>query len=225
MNYKELIHLPQLMYWLTIPESVLYKHFINHIRKENYIHKQHIFVDMDSPILYVVHIDTVQDLLKPRDIFINNSKVYATGLDDRLGCYIAFRLNLLGLKGDVLMCDHEEIGLSTAKYFETDKQYNWVCEFDRAGTQVVTYDLSASDVLLDTLEDHGFEIGEGTYTDIKDLCLPNEPCMFNLGIGYKNAHNFDSSVDLLEFVTNINKFEAFYKQYKNIYFPNDWNRF
>jgi len=218
MTYKELINLPQLVYWLTTPEEVLYEHFNNHTKERGIAHKQHIFVDMNSPILYVVHLDTVQDLMKHKDIIISDNRVYATGLDDRLGCYIAFRLNLLGLKGDVLICDHEEIKLSTARYFNTTKKYNWVCEFDRGGNQVVTYNNVNNELLLNTLEDHGFEIGLGRYTDIADLSLHNKPSMFNMGIGYKKPHNLDSYVDLLEFVTNINKFQMFYEQYKDTSF-------
>lgn len=219
MTHKQILNINQLMYWLTTPVDTLYKQFNKYTRESEHTYKRHIFVDMGSPILYVVHMDTVLELYDPKDIFITKSQIHATGLDDRLGCYIAFRLNLLGIKGDILICDNEEMLLSTSIYFKTKKHYNWVIEFDKGDSPVATYG-NHSKVFLDALKEY-FIIGKGTYTDISDLYLPNNPCMFNLGIGYYNPHKLNSYLDIYEFVSNVNTFKDFYNKYKNTYFPID----
>jgi hypothetical protein len=191
-----------------------YRHFRNHTRDEKFIHKRHVFVDRKAPVLYVAHIDTVHDLLKPKDIRIQKDSLHATGLDDRLGCYLAFRLNLLGLRGDVLITDHEEINLSTAKYFKTEKEYNWVVEFDRKGDDVVTYGIDSKE-FLKNLKKIGFSIGKGTKSDLSELYMHNKPCMFNIGVGYHDPHSFRSYVDFSQMASNVKKFAAFYTRHKD----------
>lgn len=213
MRKKEILNLSQLVYWLTLPKETLYEHFTNHIKERDNIQKRHVFVDMNAPVLYVAHIDTVRELSTPNNIRIRRKKVHSTGLDDRLGCYLAFRLNQLGLKGDVLLCDFEEIDKSTAKYFKTNKSYNWVVEFDREGIDVVTYDLDSPE-FLKALRKARFKIGTGIGSDISSLQLDNNPCMFNLGVGYERPHSFFSYLDKKNLVCNINKFAKFYKKYE-----------
>ena len=172
---------------------------------------------MKAPVLYVAHIDTVLELSTPKQIRITKNKVYATGLDDRLGCYLAFRLNQLGLKGDILLCDFEEINETTAKYFQTDKNYNWVVEFDRHGTDAVTYGDDSLEFLR-ALKKAKFKLGRGVGSDISELTLNNDPCMFNLGIGYERAHSFHSYVDIKNLVRNVKKFTKFYNKHSTTSF-------
>jgi len=171
-------------------------------------------VDMKAPVLFVAHLDTVQKLMDPRSIRIDDNRIHATGLDDRLGCYLAFRLNLLGIRGDVLLCDHEETNETTAKYFETDKHYNWVAEFDREGTQAVTYG-DDSILFLKTLKKCGFKLNRGVGSDISELTLPNDPCMINIGVGYEKPHSLDSYLDISNLVSNVRKFSKFYRKYSS----------
>lgn len=213
VNQKQILNLSQLMYWLTLDTEEIFRHFNKHIVNEKFFDKRYVFVDMKAPILYVAHIDTVQKLLPANEIRINESNVFATGLDDRLGCYLAFRLNLLGLKGDILICDHEEINMTTAKHFTTDKAYHWVCEFDREGEDAVTYRKSSS-LFENSLKSVGISMGVGTYSDISELVLSNRPCMFNLGIGYHRAHSSQSYLDIKEMVRNVGRFSKFYEKFK-----------
>lgn len=208
------------MYWLTLPTETFFNQFSNYVINKKYPHKRHVFVDRDASILYVAHIDTVQDLSLPESIGIHEDRIYATGLDDRLGCYLAFRLNLLGLKGDVLICDYEEINMSTAQYFKTEKQYNWVCELDRTSNDLVFYDMNSNE-LENILIEENFDIGIGSFSDISMLNLPNDPCMFNLGIGYHKPHSLFSYLDIREMVDNVNRFANFYNKYKDTLFNVD----
>jgi len=210
---KEILNLSQLIYWLTLDTDTFFEQFKNHTREANSFTQRHVFVDMDAPILYVAHIDTVLDLFAPKEIQIEDTAIRATGMDDRLGCYLAFRLNLLGLKGDVLICDHEEIGYSTAKYFKTNKKYNWVCELDRPTVTVATYGLD-SPAFLNALDKSEFCITKGTFSDISSLELPNNPCMFNLGIGYYQPHSFYSHLDKALMYRNVMKYAQFYEKNK-----------
>ncbi len=47
----------------------------------------------------------------------------------------------MGINVDVLLTTGEEMGQSSAAYFDPgEKKYNWMFQFDRGGTDVVTYD-------------------------------------------------------------------------------------
>ncbi|KKL17108.1 hypothetical protein LCGC14_2488850, partial [marine sediment metagenome] len=171
--------------------------------------KYRIFIDRGSDILFTAHLDTV---LTPKYIKSTKKNVWAVGLDDRLGCDVA---TVLGeeLGADVLLCDHEESGKSTA-YHHDLKEYNWIAEFDREGDDVVTYDLDSyafNQVLLKY-----WNIGFGSYSDIADL--PTTACCFNLGIGYQHAHSKDSYVDLKILKSQIEKFMVFYEKYSTVKF-------
>lgn len=212
-----------LLYWLTTPTEKVFEDYKQYVINDN-IMKHHIFIDMDAPVLYVAHVDTVRNLLLPEEILYHDNIINATGLDDRLGIYIAFKLNALGYKGDILLTDHEEIGFSTAKFFKTKKKYKWVCEFDRAGEDFVTYGDDSKE-FIKTLKEFDMEQGKGSYSDITVLNLPDNPCMFNLGIGYQLAHSIDSFCDVTVMLRSLKRFMKFYKEYSNTHYEVEYPDF
>ena len=171
-----------------------------------------IFIDNGSNILFVAHVDTV---LPPNIKKRTKNRLHASGLDDRLGCLLAYEFGIK-LQVDILLTDDEEKCYSTARY-HICKNYNWVVEFDRAGNDVVTYG-NESYAFNQVLLEH-WSIGFGSYSDISDL--PTTACCFNLGIGYQHAHSKDSYVDLKTLKMQIEKFMAFYEKYNAVKFIAD----
>jgi hypothetical protein len=145
------------------------------------------------------------------------SKVYASGLDDRLGVYTVLDLlPSLGVKADILITNHEEICASTARYFGLWDRYNWIAEFDRGGGDAVTYDLTSPE-FDDVLTSVGFKLGIGSYSDI---CESSDEltCAVNIGIGYQKAHQLDSYFVPKTYRKNIRRFLKMYESYGHMRF-------
>ena len=103
-------------------------------------------------------------------------------VDDRLGCALALGCTSWA---DILFTDCEEIGMSTAAYFQAPRAYNWIIGFDRRGVDVVTYDYKDKD-WLQALGTH-FTVGNGSFSDIGYLENLGTACV-NMGVGYYNEH-------------------------------------
>lgn len=203
----------KLRYWLK-PIDALFRDFDQYVLDKTDSEKHRIFIDRQSDILFVAHLDTVQ---KPKFIKQTKNRIYAQGLDDRLGCMLASELSK-ELNVDLLLLDHEEKCQSTAQYHEC-KDYNWICEFDRAGSDVVTYGQDSIDFLT-ALEQY-WKIGIGAFSDI--CLLKSDACTINLGIGYEFAHSKDSYVDIKTMDRQIKLFRQFYAQHKDTKFERDYS--
>lgn len=200
------------------PTNVIFSHFADDVLGSKVeagklsTNSRRIFIDNGSDVLFVAHIDTV---LLPKIKKQKPKRIHATGLDDRLGCLLAFNLGI-ELGADILLTDDEEKCRSTAEY-HVCKNYNWVVEFDRMGDDVVTYGNESYEFQHALIE--YWNIGYGSYSDITDL--PTLACCFNLGIGYQHAHSKDSYVDLKVLEIQIEKFRLFYEKYKTTKFIAD----
>jgi len=179
-----------------------------------------IFQDNGARILGVGHLDYVKFSSKLGKRKEKPSVIYCPQFDDRLGIYCM--LETLKKckkmpKFDILLTDSEEIGQSTAKYFVSKKQYNWIFELDRMGSDVVTYSYG-EDGWNDLLKKEGFKVGVGSFSDICEL----EKCRckaLNLGIGYRNQHTDYCHADLTETKKNLEAFVAFAIKYAGKTFP------
>lgn len=152
------------------------------------------FQDNGADILAVGHLDYVERAAcAPR---IKRGVIRCGQLDDRLGVWSILHLlpKLTDVKYDVLLCDCEEIGSSTAEWFAESsaytsrgKQYRYMFELDRAGDDCVTYQYD-SDEWDDVLTSMGWDTHWGSFSDISSLedllC-----CGVNFGIGYHNQHS------------------------------------
>jgi hypothetical protein len=112
----------------------------------------------------------------------------AQGLDDRLGCAIGYYLQQF-MKVDLLICDYEESARSSAMYHSL-KNYNFIIELDREGTDFVTYDLADDDFINDFRDVTGCELSWGSFSDI--CWLNTESGCINVGIGCYKSHSRDS---------------------------------
>jgi hypothetical protein len=149
------------------------------------------FRDNGSRVLAVAHLDTVvrKDRRAARFRDTDNGPLVVSGaLDDRLGAYVILHLlPALGIKCDWLFTVGEEDCSSTAEWFEPRKDYDWMIEFDRMGTDVVMYqyeDLDSRDVI----EAAGAVLGHGSYSDI--ACMDHLGIKgFNWGVGYRGDYH------------------------------------
>ena len=107
-------------------------------------------------------------------------------VDDRLGCALALGCTAWA---DILFTDCEEIGQSTAGYFQAPRAYNWIIGFDRRGTDVVTYDYKDKDWL--SALGGEFTVGHGSFSDIGYLENLATACV-NMGVGYYNEHTINA---------------------------------
>ena len=203
--------LNNLRFWLR-PKAVIYRVCQEDILGDN-PEEYRIFIDRGSDILFVAHLDTV---ITPRYYKKTKKNIWASGLDDRLGCAVA---TVLGeeLGADVLLCDHEETGKSTGNFHDL-KEYNWIAEFDREGDDVVTYDLDSVEFLA-ALNKYWY-LGIGSFTDI--VMMNTSCCCMNVGIGIKHSHSENSYVNKKQLRNQIDAFKEFHSEYKDVEFKQDF---
>lgn len=178
--------------------------------------QQYAFKDNGSNILAVAHLDTLRQdnhfevVRLSGDTLVFNSK-----LDDRLGVYtILDLLPRLGIVCDILLTENEELGASTAANFVANKQYNWIVEFDRSGTDVVTYEYD-----WDLVREY-FDTGVGTFSDISKL--QSLKCKaLNVGIGYYNEHDKRSYFVVEEYIEQIAAFFRFWTDHADLHYPHE----
>lgn len=152
--------------------------------------QRRLFFDNGGKVLLVAHIDTV---LQPKIHRVSKKTIHAQGLDDRLGCAIGHWI-MQYLPVDLLLCDYEESGASTAQYHDIKESYNFIIELDRGGTDFVDYGgLAEMDMMNDIETSSGMKSGWGSFSDICFLDCEGIGAV-NWGIGYHAAHSFTSHV-------------------------------
>ena len=177
------------------------------------------FIDNGAKILAVGHLDFVLWNARPKiNKQCGNVKIEDTPqLDDRLGVWMILDvLKNAGINADVLLTDSEEVGSSTAQYFQPNKDYDCIIEFDRAGSDVVMYDYEDDDC-SQILESVGYWIGSGSFTDIcylQHLGVKG----FNFGVGYHQQHSKGCYANLSETFDSFQKFQDFYAQWEGYRF-------
>lgn len=173
------------------------------------------FIDNGANILAVAHLD----IATPARPFRKARKaVLSPALDDRLGAYIILHmLPSFGIEADVLLTTNEESCGSTGKDFEPPKQYNWIFEFDRRGTDVVLYEYEDEDT-IDLLRGYGWHVGMGSYTDVADM-QHLEVKGFNFGTGYRAEHTPRCYAPIRDIDTTVARFLNFYRDFKDTHLP------
>ncbi len=181
------------------------------------------YQDNGSDILAVAHLDTVQGDRTCQVIDTAGGKLAVSGaLDDRLGVYVILELlPTLGVTCDWLLTCDEEAGGTTASEFAEDfyqdghKEYNWVIEFDRGGTDVVMYQYETAEYKA-LVEDAGAVVGEGIYSDICELetlgCLA-----LNWGVGYEDYHSPRSHAWLDNTFRMVARFLQFHEKHADTF--------
>lgn len=173
------------------------------------------FRDNGSSVLAVAHLDTVVPYggRVPRFSYTQNGPVITSGaLDDRLGAYVILKLlPSLGLTCDWLLTVGEETGQSTAAYFTPSKDYDWVIEFDRGGTDVVMYQYEDAAGRA-AVRACGAVMGKGSFSDICYLDALNVKA-FNWGVGYRgDYHSVKGYAHLYDTFAMVAKYLRFHEQ-------------
>lgn len=178
---------------------------------------RHGFIDNGGDVLAVAHLDIAGGVKHLQNLFkvTAGNVVHSVALDDRLGAYlICDFLPSLGLKYDILLTENEEIGASTAADFKANgKNYNWIFQFDRRGNDVVLYEYDCKP-LENSLIDHGFRVGTGSFSDIcylEDLEVKG----MNFGTGYFSEHTRICHANLKITAQQIDRFLSFYGEYQD----------
>lgn len=169
------------------------------------------YKDNGSDILAIAHLDSVQDDGHCEVIETNAGLLAVSGtLDDRLGVYVILEmLPKLGITCDWLLTTDEEIAASTAEEFSSAKQYNWMFQFDRGGTDVVMYEYETHE-LCDLVEEAGGNVGQGTFSDICQL--DHLKCAgMNWGVGYRDYHGPRAHAWLEDTFRQVARFQKFYE--------------
>lgn len=176
-----------------------------------------IHLDRGCPVVGVAHMDHVKFWAKPK-IVKEKKQIWCPQLDDRLGIWVI--LDLLpsfGVQTDILLTDSEECGRSTAKDFKTEKQFNWMYQFDRRGTDTVLYDYDSEENRA-RLEAHSLTTGWGSFSDI--CSLEHLGCSgWNVGTGYYNEHSDQCHANLRETYFQALNFAQFFNAHKDTHIP------
>lgn len=186
------------------------------------------FKDNGSNILAVAHLDTVVDHSRRQTGFVETAAgpvVHSGALDDRLGAYTILELlPKLDVNVDVLLTTAEESGGSTAEFFESrshhDRDYHWMIEFDRGGTDVVMYQYE-DDECEALVKDSGAKVGSGSFSDIAFL-EQLEIKGFNWGVGYRDYHSVRGHAFLEDYWMMVGHFLKFHQANSGIYLPHDY---
>jgi hypothetical protein len=184
--------------------------------------------DNGSNILAVAHLDTVVMPIDRMCDFAETADgtvVHSGALDDRLGAYVILdMLPKLGINVDVLLTTGEESGKSTAKFFQPPKgkDYHWMIEFDRGGTDVVMYQYDSRD-MDEIVRYSGAKTGNGAFSDIcylEHLLIKG----FNWGVGYQDYHGVRGYAyleDLFQMLTYFVRFHDMWADTKLDHDPKD----
>lgn len=177
--------------------------------------------DNGSDILAVAHLDTVSTPKGRTCRFLDTTGgpvVFSRALDDRLGAFVILDLlPRLGLTFDILLTVGEETGNSTAAFFEPSKDYNWVIEFDRGGTDVVGYQYDDEN-WRELVRDCGAKIGDGLFSDICYLDHLGVKA-FNWGVGYREYHTPRSHAFLDDTMDMVAHFMEFHRVNADVRLP------
>lgn len=179
--------------------------------------------DNGSNILAVAHLDTVGLADERACHFVDTEGgpvVFSRALDDRLGATIILDiLPKLGLNFDILLTVGEENGKSTAAFFEPEKHYDWMIEFDRGGTDVVMYQYEDSQT-IDLVKESGARVGDGIFSDISYMEHMGIKG-FNWGVGYQDYHGPRAHAYLEDTFMMVAHFLKFYEANSETHLPHE----
>lgn len=202
------------------------EYFFSKYRKHTYSfanRQRYIYIPGFDNVLAVAHLDHVGEPITIPPTSDKDKYFSSIALDDRLGVYVILEvLPELGIFPSVLLTEDEEIGISSAAWFEdTTRQYNWMFQFDRQGVDVVMYQYD-SDENRKLLSSYGFKFNRGSFSDICYLAHLGITG-YNFGTAYWLQHSNDCFMLSDELIKQINRFATFYHDQKNT--PRPWENF
>lgn len=181
----------------------------------------YMFIDNGANILAVAHMDaTGKDPHFGRVKIKGDEWIFARWVDDRLGVFLLLDVLAQFFRYDILLTSGEETGKSSARQFVAPpgKEYHWMFEPDRMGTDVVHYQY-ATDKMREAVKAAGFGVyAWGAYSDIASLdklgC-----CGINYGIGYEENHGDWARANLNVTLEQTAKMARFFDTNQEVVFP------
>lgn len=186
----------------------------------------YVYQDNGADVLGIAHLDSVQGV-NSCNIFTTKHGspiVFSPNLDDRLGAWVIVDLlPRVGIKTDWLLTVGEEMGMSTGSDFvrhhraQHGKPYKWMFQFDRTGTDVVSYDYDTPE-LRARLKSVGMKPASGSFSDIS--MMDDLGCIgFNVGVGYQDYHSKRAYAWLDDTFGQVARFMNFYYRYGDVSMP------
>ena len=124
------------------------------------------------------------------------------GGDDRCGVYVCMKMAEEKHKPAILLFEDEEIGcVGASKFVKAKEQLSvkFLVEFDRGGcNNVVFYELDNPEFKNDIEDITGYEIQEGTYSDICVIAPYLGVAACNITAGYYNEHKAERELVLID---------------------------
>lgn len=167
-----------------------------------------IYVDNDSPIMLVAHMDTItrnaklKFRVKRNRITARNSVL---GADDRAGVYAIMELLRMCKESNipmpsVLFTNYEETGMQGVDAFIKTKKMkenmNIFIELDRKGRdEYVFYFYGMPKGVSDWVESFGFKKNNGSMSDVMSLTEEYSIPHVNLSVGYDDQHTSRESLN------------------------------
>lgn len=177
----------------------------------------YFYKDNGSSVLAVAHLDTVVNPDQRAAKFFQTARdgevVVSGALDDRLGAYTILELLPdLDITYDVLLTVGEESGSSTAEFFDMPegKDYDWIIEFDRGGTDVVMYQYEDKSTIA-SVRATGAQVAPGIFSDISYMEHLGRKA-FNWGVGYRDYHGPNGHAYLDDYFEMIARYLKFHQQ-------------
>lgn len=169
-----------------------------------------LYAKGDVPVLLVAHMDTVHkeqctSIIKDGEKL---SSPQGIGGDDRCGVFIIANL-VKKHHCSVLLLEDEEIGtVGARKFAKTDYikslDVNFMIEFDRKGNNdAVFYSCDNEEFTNHVLDNTGYKLAYGSFTDISVLMPESKLCGVNLSCGYYNPHTVNEYVNYDEMMDTI----------------------
>lgn len=175
-----------------------------------------IYAKGTVPVLLTAHMDTVhKDRMvefyereeNGRHILYSPQGI---GGDDRCGIYMILDI-IKTYKCSVLFCEDEEIGcVGSREFCKTEliqelEELNYLIELDRANaTDAVFYDCDNQDFAEFILNNTGYTMEWGSFSDISYIAPACKVAAVNLSCGYYHAHTLKEEVVLEEMLNTIN---------------------
>lgn len=178
--------------------------------------KDYLVAVGDIPIALVAHLDTVFKA-PPDNIYYDKDKNVmwspeGLGADDRAGVYSIIQILKKGLKPTVIFTTDEETGAIGAealikKIPKPPTSLKYIIELDRRGSDdCVFYDCD-NPQFEDYVEEFGFVMNFGTFSDISVICPAWKVAGVNLSIGYYNEHSYSEILHIGQMLNTIKKVE------------------
>lgn len=169
-----------------------------------------LFVKGKDKICLTAHMDTTPSVeygtrkpVKKIKIKNKNNKTYISakegiGGDDRCGVFMIMQiLETTSLRPSIVFCEDEEIGCVGSTKFSRSEYVNlleddyFVIELDRRGkNDIVFYDDDNKEFHEFVKETTGYEIAEGSCSDISEICPVCKRSGVNISCGYYNEHHY-----------------------------------